>query len=81
MINVRELYSTEEYQGVGLGGAAPPLFLDKTEAWRAEKVFWRLGSPLSKCLDDRDPLLSQGLDLALQHADGKQSESFLSMSS
>ena len=38
-------------------GEAPPLFLDQTEAQRAEEpknVFWRLG-----------PLLSQGVDLAL----------------
>ena len=49
----------------------PPLFLDQTEAQRAEKVFLETASsPLSKGLDDcntappRASHLSQGLDLA-----------------
>ena len=50
-------------QGRGPGGP-PPLFLDQTEARRAENCFWRPPPPLSKGLDDRTPTLSQGLDLA-----------------
>ena len=46
-------------------GAGPPLLLGQTEARRAEKFFWRPLPPLSKGLDDRPPLLSQGLDPAL----------------
>lgn len=53
--------------GEGPGGLAPPLFLDKTDARRAEKHF--LGDcspPLSKGLNDRPPpRLSQRLDPAL----------------
>ena len=41
-------------------GPSSPLFLDQTEAWRAEKIFWDTGPPL----------LSQGLDLALGNAKG-----------
>ena len=47
------------------GGLGPPLFLDPTEARRAETIF--LGDRASP-LDDRSPLLrplSQGLDAAL----------------
>ena len=45
----------------GGGGAWPPLFLDQTEARRAEKIFFfRPGPPLSQGLDDRPPL-SEGL--------------------
>ena len=46
----------------------PPLFLDQTEARRAEKVFLGggPGPPLSMCLDDQPPLPpSQGRDPAL----------------
>ena len=48
----------------GARGARPPVFLDQTEAQRAEKkLFWRPGSPLSQDLDDRAPTpLSEGLD-------------------
>ena len=55
--------------GEGPGGApAPPLFLDQTEARRAEKNFG--GDRSSPGLDDRQPHpppppLSQGLDPAL----------------
>ena len=44
-----------------------PLFLDQTEAQRAEKFFGgdRNPCPLSKGLDDQPPNLSQGLDSAL----------------
>ena len=43
--------------GEGPGGPAPsppphPLFLDQTEAQRAEKSFWRLSPPLSQGLND-----------------------------
>ena len=45
----------------------PFLFLDQTEARRAEKFFWRPPPALSKGLDDRaHPPLSQGLDPALK---------------
>ena len=45
-------------------GEGPPLFLDQTEARRAEKGFLRLPPPptLSQGLDDRPHLLSTGLD-------------------
>ena len=59
-----KIYSVAD-PGEGTGGAAP-LFLDQTEAWRAEKTFWRPPPPFSKGLDDRHPpLVSQGLDPAL----------------
>ena len=38
-------------QGRGQGGPTPPLFLDQTEARRAEKNFLRPGPPLSESLD------------------------------
>ena len=53
------------FQGRGPGGLGPPLFLDQTEARRAQKNF--LGdqaSPFSKGLDDfppPHPPLSEGL--------------------
>ena len=45
--------------GEGSGGLAPTsLFLDKTDARRAEKnFFWRPLPPLSKGLNDRPPPL------------------------
>ena len=45
--------------GGSRGGArVPRLFLDQTEARRAEKIlFWRPGPPFSKGLDDRPPSL------------------------
>ena len=51
-------------QGRGPGGLDPLLFLDQTEAQRAEKTFFGDPPPLSKVLDDCPPL-SQGLDAAL----------------
>ena len=49
------------------GRGPPPLFLDQTEARRAEKIFGETTlPPLSKGLDDRAPPLSQGLDPALK---------------
>ena len=53
--------------GEGPGGLGPPLFLDQTEAQRANKKLLKPGSPpFSKGLDDRPPPpLSQGLDPAL----------------
>ena len=49
-------------------GEGPLLFLDQTEARRAEKLFWRPPPALSQGLDDRAhlPPLSQGLDPALK---------------
>ena len=48
------------------GGPGLPLFLDQTEARRANKLFLETApSPLLKALDDRPPSLSQGLDPAL----------------
>ena len=44
--------------GEGPGGAAPhPLFLDQTEARRADKILGEIGlpHPLSKGLDDQPP--------------------------
>ena len=42
--------------GQGPGKPAPPLFLDQTEAWRAEKKFFLdHSSPLFQGLDDRPP--------------------------
>ena len=40
----------------GAGGFLPPLFLDQTEARRAEKNFWETTPPLSEALDP--PLVS-----------------------
>ena len=48
--------------GEGPGGPSPPLFLDQTEAQRAEKNLFEAGvPPLSQGLDDAPPL-SVGLD-------------------
>ena len=45
------------------GEGPPPLFLDQTEARRAEKVFFETAPPpLSQGLDDRPHLLSKVLD-------------------
>ena len=52
-------------QGRGSGGLDPLLFLDQTEAQRAEKIFFGDPPPLLKVLDDCPPPLSQGLDAAL----------------
>ena len=52
-------------RGGARGAQAPPLFLDQTEAQRAENFFFgHRPPPLSKGLDDPHPL-SQGLDPAL----------------
>ena len=48
----------------GPGGRGPPLFLDQTEAQRAEKKNIWDQDPLSQGLDDPPPL-SEGLDLPL----------------
>ena len=52
-------------QGKGPGGPGSPLFLDQTEAQKAEKHFWDQ-DPLHQGLDDRPPPtpppLSEGLD-------------------
>ena len=53
------------YRGGGRGGGARlTLFLDQTEARRAEILFFfKTGPPLSQGLDDRPPpTLSEGLD-------------------
>ena len=50
----------------GPKGPGPPLFLDQTEAPRAEKnFFWDRASPFSQGLDDRAPALSECLDSPL----------------
>ena len=55
----------------GEGPAPPPLFLDQTEARRAEKIFLGgTGPPLSQGLDDRPRLLSEGLDLLVMYVAG-----------
>ena len=56
--------------GEGSGGVGPPLislFLDQTEARRAEKKFFSLSKGLDDLPYHRPPLipLSQGLDLSL----------------
>ena len=48
-------------------GPAPPLFLDQSEARRAEKNFFKTSHPppsprLSQGLDDHTPSLSEGPD-------------------
>ena len=53
----------------GLGGPDPPppnLFLDQTEARRAEKYVFGDQAPFSKGLDDRCPPYLKGLDPALK---------------
>ena len=53
-------------QGRGPGGPGHPLFLDQTRDPKDRKnVFWRPPPLPSKGLDDLNPPLSQGLDLAL----------------
>ena len=65
----------EDYGGSGRSRGGHPLFLDQTEARRAEKNFiwdrppslisgsgWPSLHPLSRGLDDRPPPLSRGLD-------------------
>ena len=42
--------------GKGPGEPAPPLFLDQTEAWRAEKKLFLDHPPLFQGLDDPPPL-------------------------
>ena len=59
-------YTKWRIQGRGPGGPAPPLFLDQTEARRAEKFFWETGPPsLCQGLDYWAPPLSEGLDQPL----------------
>ena len=49
------------------GREPSPLFLDQTEAQRAENILLGDPPPLSKGMDDRPPHpLSQGLDPALK---------------
>ena len=56
-------------RGGARGAQPPPLFLDQTEAQRAQKKILETAPPspilLSQGLDDRDPSLSQGLNPAL----------------
>ena len=56
--------SVYQISGESRAGACPPLFLDQTEAQRAEKNFFKTAPPLplSRGLDDRTPSLSEGLD-------------------
>ena len=59
--------------GEGPGGPRPPpLFLNQTDARRAEKMFGGggTGPPLSQGLDDRPRLLSEGLDLLVVYVAG-----------
>ena len=54
--------------GEGRGGPGTPLFLDQTEAQRAEKYFLETGSPsLPQGLDDQPPplILRSGSSTAL----------------
>ena len=55
--------------GTRAGAQGAPLFLDQTEAWRAETVFLETDPHLSQGLDDRppppSPIISQSRDTAL----------------
>ena len=51
-------------------GGPPPLFLDQTEARRAENCLGRPDAPLSKGLDDRPPPY---LKVWIRHGTGKHS--------
>ena len=63
---VLSICATYQLSLSGGSRGGPPLFLDQTEARRAEKnVFGDPTPPLSKGLDDQDPSLSQGLDTVL----------------
>ena len=56
--------------GGGSRGGAPVLFLDQTEARRAENILWRPPPLLSQGLDHRAPPafpLSEGLDRTIRH--------------
>jgi len=57
-------------QGRGPEVGPPPLSLDKTEALRAEKIFWGGPPPPPYFLDERASPLSQGLDTALRAIHG-----------
>ena len=54
-------------RGPGARPPLPPLFLNQTEAQRAEKFFFKTRPPLSPGLDDRALPLSEGLDLPLEY--------------
>ena len=62
------LYGSGRSRGGARGGSGPPLFLDQTEARRAEKNLFGDRPPLSQGLDDRAPRLSEGLDPPLYGA-------------
>ena len=51
--------STGGSTGGARGGPPPPLFLDQTEARRAQKNVLKTVPPLSQGLDDRPPLISR----------------------
>ena len=55
----RSLLPGELGSGVSRGGPPPPLFLDETEAQKAENIFFQTTPlpPLSQVLDDRAPLI------------------------
>ena len=57
-------------RGGARGAPPPPLFLDQTEARRAEEIWGGTGPPLSQGLDDRPRLLSEGLDLVVMYVAG-----------
>ena len=70
------LWSTAHfvYNSGGSRGGAPVLFLDQTEARRAENILWRPPPLLSQGLDHRAPPpppppfpLSEGLDRTIRH--------------
>ena len=70
--------NTGEGPGAAPAPAPPPLFLDQTEARRAEKIWGETRPPavpppplLSKGLDDRPHLISRsGSGTALVHLEG-----------
>ena len=64
--------------GKGPGGGGGGLFLDQTEAQRAEKTFSDTpGPPFCQGLDDCPPLspLSEGLDLSLVFTENAKKDS------
>ena len=67
---VKQLQSSGGSKGGARWAQASPLFLDQTEAWRAEKFFFwdqpPTPFPLSQGLHDRTSPLSEGLDRPLQ---------------
>ena len=52
----KQLYGPVNYQNLQETSPCPFLFLDQTDAQRAENIFWEQPHPLSQGLDDRPNL-------------------------